>query len=184
MKKKGNKKMPTPIIHNPIPTSLFLSSPQCISYVFSLPNAFTTNKQNSEQRCRDGVMNEFVSWCRHLLVSFLFHELTSLHPPSFHRNDFSTCKNVMLHTFIDSHGSSSSNQGSRLPDSQSASKGQSKKTVVIAATVSSTGFILICCVVIVTSVVGWVLYRRRKQQQQKEKEEEEFKLLDNEYVEM
>ena len=37
-------------------------------------------------------MNEFVSWCRHLLVSFLFHALTSLHPPSFHRNDFSTCK--------------------------------------------------------------------------------------------
>ena len=33
-------------------------------------------------------MNEFVSWCRHLLVSFLFHALTSLHPPSFHRNDF------------------------------------------------------------------------------------------------
>ena len=99
MKKKGNKKMPTPrhkLIHNPIPTSLFLSSPQCISYsqfnvVFSLPNAFTTNKQNSEQRCRDGVMNEFVSWCRHLLVSFLFRALTSLQPPSFHRNDFSTC---------------------------------------------------------------------------------------------
>ena len=58
--------------------------------VFSLPNAFTTNKQNSEQRCRDGVMNEFESWCRHLLVSFLFHALTSLHPPSF---DFSTCTN-------------------------------------------------------------------------------------------
>ena len=36
-------------------------------------------------------MSEFVSWCRHLLVSFLFHALTSLHPPSFHRNDFSTC---------------------------------------------------------------------------------------------
>ena len=34
-------------------------------------------------------MNEFVSWCRHLLVSFLFY--ASLHPPSFHRNDFSTC---------------------------------------------------------------------------------------------
>ena len=58
---------------------------------FFFANAFTTNKQNSEQRCRDGVMNEFVSWCRHLLVSFLFHALTSLHPPSFHRNDFSTC---------------------------------------------------------------------------------------------
>ena len=28
---------------------------------------------------------------RHLLVSFLFHALTSLHPLSFHRNDFSTC---------------------------------------------------------------------------------------------
>ena len=27
----------------------------------------------------------------HLLVPFLFHDLTSLHPPSFHRNDFSTC---------------------------------------------------------------------------------------------
>ena len=36
-------------------------------------------------------MNEFVSWYKHLLVSFLFHTLTSLHPPSFHRNDFSTC---------------------------------------------------------------------------------------------
>ena len=99
MKKKGNKKMPTPrhkLIHNPIPTSLFLSSPQCIScsqfnVKMFFSNAFTTNKLNSEQRCRDGVMNEFVSWCRHLLVSFLFRALTSLHPPSFHRNDFSTC---------------------------------------------------------------------------------------------
>ena len=36
-------------------------------------------------------MNEFVSGCRHLLVPFLFHDLTSLHPPSFHRNDFYTC---------------------------------------------------------------------------------------------
>ena len=35
-------------------------------------------------------MNEFVSLGRHLLVSF-FRALTSLHPPSFHRNDFSTC---------------------------------------------------------------------------------------------
>ena len=31
--------------------------------IFSLPDAFTTNKQNfkAEQRCRDGIMNEFVS---------------------------------------------------------------------------------------------------------------------------
>ena len=32
-----------------------------------------------------------MNWCRRLLVSFLFHALTSLHPPSFLRNDFSTC---------------------------------------------------------------------------------------------
>ena len=36
-------------------------------------------------------MNVIVSWCRHLLVPFLFHDVTSLHSPSFHRNDFSTC---------------------------------------------------------------------------------------------
>ena len=36
-------------------------------------------------------MSLYISWCRHLLVSFLFHALTSLHPPSFYRNDFSTC---------------------------------------------------------------------------------------------
>ena len=120
MKNKGNKKMPTPrhkLIHNPIHTSLFLSSPQCISYsqfnvVFSLPNAFTTNKQNSEQRCRDGVMNEFVSWCRHLLVSFIFHALTSLHPPSFHRNDFSTCILTQEVTQICFHFSVSHSLGS------------------------------------------------------------------------
>ena len=41
--------------------------------------------------CRDGFMNDFLSWCRHLLISFLFHDLTSLHPLSFHGNDFSTC---------------------------------------------------------------------------------------------
>ena len=96
MKKKGNKKMPTPrqkVIHNPIPTSLFLSRPQYIYItcqqfdvkMFSLPNAFTTKRQKFRvgQRCKDGVMNEFVSWNRHLLVTFLFHEVTSLHPPSF-----------------------------------------------------------------------------------------------------
>ena len=37
-------------------------------------------------------MNEFVSWCRHLLVSFLFHALTSLHIPlHFIEMIFSTC---------------------------------------------------------------------------------------------
>ena len=38
-------------------------------------------------------MNEFLFWCKHPLVPFLFHEVTSLHPPSFQRNDFSTCNN-------------------------------------------------------------------------------------------
>ena len=42
-----------------------------------------------KQRSRDGVMNYFLSWCRSLLIAFLFHVVTSLHPPSFHRNDFS-----------------------------------------------------------------------------------------------
>ena len=47
-------------------------------------------------------MNEFVSWCRHLLVSFLFHALTSLHPPSFHRNDFSTCSTLFFFILVQS----------------------------------------------------------------------------------
>ena len=45
-------------------------------------------------------MNVFVSWLRHLLVSFLFHALTSLHPPSFHRNDFSTCNHTHMRNKI------------------------------------------------------------------------------------
>ena len=45
-------------------------------------------------------MNEFVCWCRHLLVSFLFHALTSLHPPSFYRNDFSTCYTVCVRRLV------------------------------------------------------------------------------------
>ena len=49
------------------------------------------NYAKEKQRSRDGVMNYFLSWCRPLLVAFLFHAMTSLLPPSFHRNDFSTC---------------------------------------------------------------------------------------------
>ena len=89
--KKVNKRMPTPkqkLIHNPIPTSLFLSN----IYVpivedtagkidtFLTKSMFT--QRNNKQRCRDGVMNEFLFWCRHPLVHLLFHEVTSLHPPS------------------------------------------------------------------------------------------------------
>ena len=36
-------------------------------------------------------MNEFLFWRRHHLVPLIFHEVTSLHPASFQRNDFSTC---------------------------------------------------------------------------------------------
>ena len=86
--KERNKKMPTPrhnVTHNPIPTSLFLPRLQrtftcrqldvkmlccavCFAYIMQ------TNKQHvkAKQRCRDGVMSDFVSWCRHLLVPFFF----------------------------------------------------------------------------------------------------------------
>ena len=97
MKKKGNKKMPRPrleIIDNPIPTSLFMYYAAVLLFVGTggailrtLVNVYTIEKQ----RCRDRVMNDFLSWSRHLLVPLLFHEMTSLHPPSFQRNDFSTC---------------------------------------------------------------------------------------------
>ena len=94
MKKKGNKRIPTPkqkLIYNPIPTSLFLSD----SYV-SAEDTVGTNETflnwyvytNKQQRCRGGVINELLF---HLLVPLLFHEVTSLHPLSFQRNDFSTC---------------------------------------------------------------------------------------------
>ena len=70
MKKKGNKKMPSPrhkLIHNPIPTSLFLSRLQCsqfdvkIFFLYLMHSQQTNNIFKAEQRCRDGVMNEFVS---------------------------------------------------------------------------------------------------------------------------
>ena len=97
MKKKGNKRMPTPkqkLIHNPIPTSLFLSDMSLLldkdtagTDSFLTKNMFT--QTNNKQRCRDEVMNEFLFWCRHPLLPLIFHEVTSLHPPLFQRNDFS-----------------------------------------------------------------------------------------------
>ena len=51
-------------------------------------------------------MNYFLSWCRPLLVAFLFHAVTSLLPPSFYWNDFSTCnytvaaERVCAHVFV------------------------------------------------------------------------------------
>ena len=34
-------------------------------------------------------MNDFLSRCRHNLYSLFFHDVTSLHPLSFHSNDLS-----------------------------------------------------------------------------------------------
>ena len=99
MKKKGNKKMSRPrqeIIDNPIPTSfvyvLCSCSVVCGYWGCNFKNTCKMCSYTIEkQRCRDRVINDFLSRSRHLLVPLLFHEVTSLHPPSFQRNDFSTC---------------------------------------------------------------------------------------------
>ena len=80
MKKKGNKKMPRQrqeIINNPIPTSLFTCYAAVLLFLDTgdavlrtLVNVYTIEKQ----RCRDRVINDFLSWSRHLLVPLLFHE--------------------------------------------------------------------------------------------------------------
>ena len=83
-----------------ITLSLHLCFPMAYSYTFtSVLNIaspiYTHKQQNSciahKQRCKDRVINDFLSRSRHPLVPLLFHEVTSLHPPSFQRNDFSTC---------------------------------------------------------------------------------------------
>ena len=97
MKKKGNKRMPTPkqkLIHSPsIHLCLFVCVNILLVKKLSIVPAVSSsnNRHRSGKKCRDGVMNEFLFWCRHPLVPFLFHGVTSLHPPSFQRNDFSTC---------------------------------------------------------------------------------------------
>ena len=74
------------VIHNPIPTSFFQDlNPFYVGIWISVYivrfciMCFLCNSFEHNQRCRD------------LLVPFLFHEVTSLYPPSFHRNIFSTC---------------------------------------------------------------------------------------------
>ena len=78
--------MPRPrqeIIDNPIPTSLFFNGVATHLQVFNrIPS--THKQQNScishKQRCRDRVINDFLSRSRHL-VPLLFHEVTSLYIP-------------------------------------------------------------------------------------------------------
>ena len=48
----------------------------------------------------DGVMNRHLPWYRHVLVPFLFHDVTPLHPLSFHRNDISTCYNGVVYRLM------------------------------------------------------------------------------------
>ena len=86
------------IIDNPIPTSLFFNKITCTHsqvFRFILKLHPSTHKQQNSciahKRCRDGVINDFLSRYRHLLVPLLFHDVTSLHTPSFQRNDFCTC---------------------------------------------------------------------------------------------
>ena len=54
-------------------------------HIYKCSNLSSKPTQNSciahEQRCRDGVINNFLSRYRHLLVPLLFHDMTSLHPP-------------------------------------------------------------------------------------------------------
>ena len=95
--------MPRPrqeIIDNPIFTSSFVCYAAVLLFVGTggailrtLVNVYTIEKQ----RCRDRVINDFLSQSRHLLVPLLFHEVTSLHPPSFQRNDFSTCSTYFFY---------------------------------------------------------------------------------------
>ena len=88
--KGRNKKMPTPrhkVTHNPIPTSLFCFNICCLFVCLFVMNALGKANSNldiqlsakyvmlwswKKQRCRDGVMSDFVSWCRHLLVPSFF----------------------------------------------------------------------------------------------------------------
>ena len=104
MKKKGNKKMPRPrqeILDNPIPTSLFmcyaamLCSVVCGYWGCNFKN--TCKCVATPLKNKDVGIKDFLSRSRHLLVPLLFHEVTSLHPPSFQRNDFSTCSTYFFY---------------------------------------------------------------------------------------
>ena len=83
--------MPRPrqeIIDNPIPTSLFMCYAAVLLFVGTGDAILRTllkmcSYTIEKQRCRDRVINDFLSRSRHLLVPLLFHEVTSLHPLHF-----------------------------------------------------------------------------------------------------
>ena len=86
--KGRNKKMDTPrhkVTHNPIPTSLFCFNMLFVMFVcyecirqtaqhldVQLPAKYVMLWSWKKQRCGDGVMSDFVSWYRHLLVPSFF----------------------------------------------------------------------------------------------------------------
>ena len=87
MKKKGNKKMLTlrqEVVDNPIPTSLLFNKRSCAHYKSCCHLSFncitSIHKKlhiRNEQGFRDGVINDFLSLSRNVLVPILFHEVTS-----------------------------------------------------------------------------------------------------------
>ena len=74
---------------NPVPvdTHVLLKGVTICPQIVSTRNR--TNHIRKKQRLGMGVINDCLSCCRYVLFSLLFHEVTSLHPPSFQRNDFS-----------------------------------------------------------------------------------------------
>ena len=64
-----------------------------VTHVTIASPVLTNNRRAHKKRCRDEIINDFLSRSRHFLVPILFHDVTSLHPPSFQKNDFSTCRN-------------------------------------------------------------------------------------------
>ena len=88
MKEKGNKKMPTQRKNaiQPIRTSLFLFLSSCLMMDH---NIYIIQYRFLKETKYVGMgLNDFLSLYRHLLVPLFFHKVTSLHLPSFQRNDF------------------------------------------------------------------------------------------------
>ena len=103
MKKKGNKKIPRQrqeIINNPIPTSLFMFYAAVLLFLGTgdaiLRTFVNCSYTIEKQRCRDRVINDFLSLSRNLLVPLLFHELTSLHPLHFREMIFPLVPHIFL----------------------------------------------------------------------------------------
>ena len=65
----------------------------CIHYVFKFKCSVGKIMHKEKQRCRIG-LDDFMSVGGHLLVPFLFHEVTSLHPLHFREMIFPLVKRI------------------------------------------------------------------------------------------